>query len=214
MKNYRNFIFDWDGTLADTLALHESSFLSVMQELRPDLLLTFNYKDFLGCPTREVWVRLGVTDSNEVEYLTSYKQKKYIELIDLGYLQIFEGVIECLQSLYRDEKNLFIVTGGGRNSIQRGINNTGIKKYINGVVVAEDVSLGKPNPESYLLCLHKYNLSVDATLVVEDSMQGIAAAHAAGLKVSGIHDPSIESICDFWFPNFLIFSSSFQKKVD
>ncbi|MGZ4604418.1 MAG: HAD family hydrolase, partial [Kineosporiaceae bacterium] len=54
------------------------------------------------------------------------------------------------------------------------------------LVTVEDVSLGKPDPEGYLQAARRLGVEPSASLVVEDSEPGIAAARSAGMRVASL----------------------------
>ena len=102
------------------------------------------------------------------------------ELSDTDGITVFPGAIELLRSL--PPTAWTIVTSGTRALATKRMQVAGIPipaRFIS----ADDVTLGKPNPEPYLKGASY--LGVDATdcLVFEDAPSGIRAAHAAGMNV-------------------------------
>jgi putative hydrolase of the HAD superfamily len=57
------------------------------------------------------------------------------------------------------------------------------------VVTREDAALAKPAPDLYLVALERLGLPPDEVLVVEDSVNGVLAAHAAGLRAVAVPNP-------------------------
>lgn len=205
MLDFKIFLFDWDGTLADSAAVHEMAFRDVLAQWRPDLLSCFDYAAHLGCPTREVFARLGVGDSLECSRLTRLKQARYVEKLDQGALALFQGARELLTRLQQQGRGLFLVTGGSRTSISRALRSTGVDGFFNGIITADDITRGKPDPEGLRLCLERYGLRPQDCVVVEDAASGIAAARALRLPVIGVHDPNVRKRADVWFPTLSAF---------
>src|SRR5262249_1267271 len=88
----------------------------------------------------------------------------------------------------------------------------GIRRYFEIVVSADDVEKGKPNPESFLKAMDGLNQSnrrshpikPEECVVIEDSREGIASAHSAGMKCVAVATsfPAFElSIADLVVPS-------------
>jgi beta-phosphoglucomutase len=78
---------------------------------------------------------------------------------------------------------LAIVSGAAREEILPVVAAAGLGELFETVVADDDVALGKPDPESYLLALRELGASGEETLVFEDTEAGIASARAAGTHV-------------------------------
>jgi beta-phosphoglucomutase-like phosphatase (HAD superfamily) len=78
---------------------------------------------------------------------------------------------------------LAIVSGAAREEIVPVVAAAGLGELIATVVADDDVALGKPDPESYLLALRELGVAGAETLVFEDTEAGVASAKAAGAHV-------------------------------
>lgn len=76
---------------------------------------------------------------------------------------------------------LALVTGSLRVEAEIALKACGIGDCFDVVIAAEDVGLGKPNPEGYLKAIDLLNVSPEESIIVEDSPSGIKAAKAAGI---------------------------------
>ena len=81
-----------------------------------------------------------------------------------------------------------------------------IYDIFNLVLTNEDVKEKKPNPEIYLEVIKRLNVSKEDCLIIEDSIQGIQAANAAGIEVVNIEEKGsykyqklIDELCDYKF---------------
>jgi beta-phosphoglucomutase-like phosphatase (HAD superfamily) len=63
---------------------------------------------------------------------------------------------------------------------------SGLAKYFSVFVTGEEVERGKPNPDIFLLAAERLNVPPDHCLVLEDAVNGVAAAKAAGMKCVAI----------------------------
>jgi HAD superfamily hydrolase (TIGR01509 family) len=77
-------------------------------------------------------------------------------------------------------------TGGHRDAVERTLEITGLKKYFDIIVTANDVGSYKPDPETFLKCAELMKVDPPYVEVFEDSELGIQAAHNAGMIVTDV----------------------------
>ena len=75
-----------------------------------------------------------------------------------------------------------IVSGGGRESVERSLAQLGLFDRFETLVCAEDYTRAKPNPEPYLLAAERLRIAPAHCLVFEDTQLGVDAAMAAGMS--------------------------------
>jgi len=206
----RHFLFDLDGTLVDSSAAHARAFVDALAPDRPLLAKDFEYGQFAGRPTREVFLALGLHDEPELGELVRRKQQHYRAAIERGDVEVFAGATLLLERLLQKGASLFLVTGASRGSTERVLELTKLGRFFKGITTAEDIHSGKPSPDAYLYTLASHGLEKQDCLVVEDGENGIIAAHAAGLDavlintqlelpgVPNVHD--CESFATLLFP--------------
>src|SRR5581483_408297 len=108
------------------------------------------------------------------------------------HLVIFPGVREIVREAAA-ARRLAIASGALRQEIEVILEQAGIRKEFEHITSSEDVAHGKPDPEGYLHALAALNrlrpserLQAGDCLVIEDSLPGIRAGHAAGMKVLAV----------------------------
>lgn len=186
----RAVIFDFDGVLADTEPLHCAAFQSVVAAVGVSLSRDDYFERFLGLPDREclaaVCVRAGrVPSAAELDQLVARKRRRYAELARDATLHA--GVADALRRLH-PHFVLAIASGAFRDEIEPVLQRAQVRDLFSAVVGAEDVQAGKPAPDPFLHALREINrvnggqLTAAECVVVEDSPNGIAAAHAAGMR--------------------------------
>jgi beta-phosphoglucomutase len=194
----RAIIFDFDGVVADSEPLHLAMFQRVLSEAGFPLSPQEYYADYLGYDDkgcfRAFLTARGQSPSNEMlDNLVAKKARTYLDHIKQT-LTIFPGVRELVRAAAARHR-LAIASGALRHEIEYVLDCAGIRKEFEHITSAEDVCHGKPNPEPFMHALAALNqaaqsgqtqLAPDNCLVIEDSIPGIRAAHAAGMKVLAV----------------------------
>lgn len=194
MSKIKGILFDYDGVMADSEALHFQAFKKVLADEKISLTRTHYDETLIGFDDRDAFVYMNTTHHKNwsAEYLETLNLKKrqlFAEMLHEPKC-LFDGVIENLPQLVKKFK-LGIVSGARKSEINRINEFNGIQKYFEFVVAADDVQHSKPSPEGYLMGYEKMEqlipgLKKSEVLVVEDTHHGITAAKEAGLFVIGI----------------------------
>ena len=194
----RAIIFDFDGVVADSEPIHLAVFQRVLGGLGFFLSPEEYYADYLGYDDkgcfRAFLTTHGHPTSNEtIDDLVAKKARAYLDHIK-QHLVIFPGVHELVRAAAARHR-LAIASGALRHEIEYILDCAGIRKEFEHITSAEDVRCGKPDPEPFTHALASLNraarsgqnrLLPDDCLVIEDSIPGIRAAHAAGMKVLAV----------------------------
>jgi beta-phosphoglucomutase len=183
IAGYRVFFFDLDGTLVDSTALHARAFRAALGSDDG----TFNYDDYKGMKTSQVFAALGYGERQRKE-LTEKKQSLYRASVKNGEIGIFPYALELLKSLSLKGRRSFLVTGGSSHSVSQIVNFSKIGSYIHGYICGDEVEESKPSPEIYLKALTKFNCRPEEVLAVEDSHNGILSAISAGIRTISVND--------------------------
>lgn len=197
--HFRNFLFDFDGTLVDSAPLHAQAFYDVLRREKPTLLSGFSYESLKGLTTSDAFRRLGIVDEAEVCRLSAEKQTHYRNFVDSGGLFPLPGARELLREGANEGYRLFLVTSGSGSTVQAALAALDFLEVFEGVVSADDVKMGKPSPDPFLLCLQRHWLAKSESIVIEDAESGVIAARAANLSVVGVNNRGVESIVDRFF---------------
>jgi sugar-phosphatase len=88
----------------------------------------------------------------------------------------------------------------------------GLERYFAGVITADDAPAGKPAPAPYLACLCRFSIERRDAIAIEDAGAGIASAHAAGLRVIGVHNPAIARSADFYFDSLVTLRGAVEHR--
>ncbi|OYT49956.1 hypothetical protein B6U79_00705 [Candidatus Bathyarchaeota archaeon ex4484_231] len=176
-------IFDWDGTLADTMPVIVLSFQKVLQEIGCRVSDEFLVKR-IGIGARNIFKEAlksnGIT-FNEKTIDTLLRKKTRIHAELSGSVNLFDGAVELLDSL-RFKVKLALATMSNREVIDKLLVEKKLENYFDFVTTVDEVKNPKPNPEAFLKCALKLNVPPEKCVVVEDSIFGVRAAKKANMK--------------------------------
>ena len=187
MSSKRGAIFDWDGVIINSAAHHEESWERLAQEVGKPLPLG-HFKRGFGMKNEAIFPNiLGWTsDPAEIRELSLRKEELYREVVQERGIKPLPGVEPWLRTLDNAKIPCVIASSTHRLNITTTLQVLGMGHFFTGIVSAEDVSQGKPDPEVFLTAAARIGVSPDHGVVFEDALVGIAAAHAAKMKVVAV----------------------------
>jgi beta-phosphoglucomutase family hydrolase len=189
---FQAYIFDCDGTIADTMPLHFRAWTRVIKEFGgtfpEDLFYAWG-----GTPTfkivEQLNARFGTTlDPVEVPRI---KEQYFAEMIP-EVLPI-EPVVALVKQ-FHGTAPMGVASGGHREIVIKTLDALGLTGYFDTIVGAEDVAHGKPAPDPFLETAKRLGVEPGACLVFEDSPTGIESAKAAGMQYVLIPSPAMASL--------------------
>ncbi len=199
----RAVIFDFNGVLIDDEPVHLEMFQKVLKDEGLSLDAKDYYEHYLGFDDpgcfKAYYKRAGhILGDTTLEELVQRKAQYYRESIE-NRMVVFPGVKQLIPELSA-QIPLAIASGALRSEIELILEKINLKKHFRGIVSAEDVNEGKPNPEIYnkaldLLKQAAKGASIEPSecLAMEDSREGIRAAHGARLKCLAITNSHSEN---------------------
>ncbi|MEO5657861.1 MAG: HAD family phosphatase [Nitrospiria bacterium] len=192
-SDLRAVLFDFDGVIVDSEPIHFRLFREVLAA--EDIELTRKTYDqlYLGMDDRECFTAVleahgRPAPPSKVASLIEQKSMRLMGEVD-RQVPLLPGAAACIRSLAASLP-LAICSGALRPEIEAMLKQAGLLTAFLGIVSAEDVAHGKPHPEGYRAALALVNRAIrppapiepSAVLVIEDSLAGIEAARAAGMR--------------------------------
>lgn len=184
---FRGYIFDCDGTIADTMPLHFIAWDRAMKDLGG----TFPEELFYawgGKPTviivEELNAKFGL--NLDPDQTTQLKERYYHDLIP-EVLPI-EPVVDLVKQ-FHGTAPLAVASGGFREIVLATLRALDLEHYFDAIVGAEDVVHGKPHPDPFLEAARRIGVDPEHCLVFEDSPLGMESARRAGMLAVLVPSP-------------------------
>ena len=192
-------IFDFNGVIINDEPIHQQLIEEILLEenlvLKPgEYQQTCLGRSDRACLRDLLASRGRVADE---DYLTKLQQKKarsYVEQIEnLEELPLYSGLNDFIFKIRSSDLKLAIASGAIRKEIDLVLERANLAEYFKIIVAADDINTSKPEPDGYLLAVERLsqeypelNLQPSECLAIEDTLFGIQAAKAAGMKVVGV----------------------------
>lgn len=185
MKSYKLIIFDWDGTLMDSIGRIVASMQAAAQSCALTVPSNEQVKEIIGLSLPKALEILFPANSslqNEA-MLTQYKYQ-YVEG-DNTPTPLFDNALALLTALKESDKILAVATGKGRQGLQRVFNVTNTEHYFHASRCAGEV-LSKPNPDMLYSLLDEFSIAPEHALMIGDTSHDMKMARSAGVDRIGI----------------------------
>lgn len=180
-------IFDIDGTMIDNNEFHLKAWRQYLKEIGREMS-DEEYKENIN----------GKTNQDATEYIYGKKlskeeaEKYYLKKEEI-YRQMYaphikpvEGLLELLQLLQSKNIPIAIATSGIMVNIDFMFEHIPMRQYFKEIIYSEDIKKGKPDPEIFLKAAEALNVDPAKCVVFEDSLAGVEAGKAAGMKVVAV----------------------------
>jgi beta-phosphoglucomutase len=183
----RAVLWDMDGTLIDSEEVHWISWRDTMAKegiviTREQFLASFGQRNDSIVPR---WLGAAATPER-IERIANAKEELYRQLIRRDGVSALPGVASWLHRLQQRGWLQVIASSAPRANVEAVLEALGAAHFFQGIVSAEDVRAGKPDPEVYRTAASRVGASPDRCIVVEDAVAGIEGARRAGMRSIGV----------------------------
>lgn len=178
----RGLIFDFDGTLVDTMPIHYEAYRQTFAEAGIELTPEQFFRN-IGGAARETIPRFlaGRPCDRSVTELHVRKQQIAAELLETS--EIPRLAAAALLPVFHGVHRIALASSGSRSGIDVVLRRFDWHRYFDVIVTGGDAPRGKPAPDLFLMAAERLGLPRTACLVFEDTDDGVAAACAAGMAV-------------------------------
>ncbi|MGN0695738.1 MAG: HAD family hydrolase [Oscillospiraceae bacterium] len=99
-----------------------------------------------------------------------------------GYFPARNGALETVRRLKEDGFRVAVASSSRRGYVEEELRYTGLYELFEVILCGDNVNKSKPDPQIFLIAAERLGVSPEDCYVLEDSCNGIRAAHAAGMK--------------------------------
>ena len=188
-------IFDMDGVLIDSERQSNEGWLWAAGQLGVDMPMWL-IDSFKGAPA-ELCCKFfddyykGVIDYWEAKEL---RTQHVYKIRDTEGIPVKKGVKDIFEYIRNNGLKCAVATSTRRESAEKTLHEIGVWDYLDAVVYGDEVERGKPEPDIFLRAAKAIGVNPSEAVVVEDSINGIKAGYAAGMRV--VHIPDTIAIDD------------------
>ncbi len=185
-------IFDLDGVLVDSRELHYQALNMALAEVNEKYVISRDEQDtkYDGRPTTVKLNMLTEQKGLEPTYHDQvWRRKQYYTQQLIDSIEFDGRLINLLKKLKQNDYLIYCASNSIYNTVKMMLIRKGIMEYFDYFISNEDVKHPKPNPEIYLKCFQRANISPMETLILEDSPIGRKAAQLSGAHLCPIQDP-------------------------
>ena len=202
------YLFDFDGTLVDSMPTYGALMLRILDENNmkygDDIIKIITPLGFIG--TAEYFIKMGLNKSREelIAKMNKYAIEEYTYNIPAK-----PNVIETLKKLKASGASLNVLTASPHSTLDPCLKRLGIYDIFDNVWSCDDFATTKADPNIYIMAAERLGEDVGNILFVDDNLGADKTAKLAGMKVSGIFDESsrdyideIKEAADFYVYDF------------
>ena len=187
MSSSRAVLWDMDGTLIDSEELHWISWRNALADegitiTREQFLSSFGQRNDSIIPR---WLGAAATPEH-IERISKAKEELYRHLVRSDGISPLPGVANWIHRLHKEGWLQAIASAAPRANIDAVLEALSATHVFQGIVSADDVHRGKPDPEVFLVAASRVGVSPDRCIVVEDAAAGVEGARRAGMRSIGV----------------------------
>ena len=204
----KTFLFDFDGTLVDSMPTFVGVMLRVLEEnnipYEKDIVKIITPMGYDATAKYYVEMGLPLTVEEIKARFHQYAVKEYT-----SHIQAKNNVIKVVKELKNRGCDLHVLTASPHPMLDPCLKRLGIYDLFSNVWSCDDFKTTKANPEIYRMAAEKIGQPVETILFLDDNFNADKTAKAAGMKVCGVYDDSsaeyveeMKAICDYYIYDF------------
>ena len=182
MQKPSAFLFDLNGTMIDDMQYHIRAWHDILNSLGANISMERMKEECYG-KNEELLDRMfpGRFSDKEKSRMSMEKETAY-QKVFRPHLKLINGLNELMERASKKGISMAIGSAAIMYNIDFVLDGLNIRHYINAIVSADDVTVSKPDPETYLKCAELLGKNPDECIVFEDSPKGVEAAANAKMQ--------------------------------
>ena len=182
---YRAFLFDLDGTLAETDSLHLPTWVEVLEPRGIEVDEGFYREHISGKSSADI-VRDLLPDLSDEEGRSIFEAKEASFRERVGELEPLPGLMDFLREIKGRGLKTGLVTNAPVENVEAILPALKLRDFFDTIVLSDETEAVKPHPAPYKEALKRLGVSPEEAVAFEDSASGIASAVGAGVPTVGI----------------------------
>jgi phosphoglycolate phosphatase len=182
----RALLFDIDGTLADTDALHLEAFNQVFAPHGHVFDRARASKELMGFSNISISERFLPGHPPERQAAIMGQKEEAFRKLASGQMKPVAGLVKLLAMADSAGVPMVAVTNAPRPNAEMMLAGLKIMHRFKAVIIGDELAHGKPHPLPYLEGLRAAGAAPGHSLAFEDSRSGVQAASAAGIATVGM----------------------------
>lgn len=181
-------IFDMDGLMFDTESLYFKGNRMTAESVGIPFDYAF-YENYIGSSDDDLYQ--GMYQTFEKEKVDAFIERAESDVEDVLFSSepvLKEGLVPLLNYLKENHFKTVVASSSRRKVVQTLLKNANLTHYFDAIVGGDEVEVSKPHPEIFQKAAALTGYEQSEIVVLEDSMNGIRAAHAAGIDVIMVPD--------------------------
>jgi|SRR5882672_5398737 len=179
-------LFDIDGTLADTDALHLEAFNQVLGPRGHVFDHARFTRELQGFSNASISERFLADEPPQRQATIIGEKEEAFRKLVAGRIQPVPGLMTLLARADRANIPMVAVTNAPRLNAEMLLSGLGIMDRFKALVIGDELAHGKPHPMPYLEGLRAVGAAPNLSLAFEDSRSGVQSASTAGIATIGI----------------------------
>ena len=190
-NNIKLLVFDFDGTLANTVPHIVNCVLKCIEKFNLKKLTKEDVQKYNGAVLADAMKHLGATD-DLLPKIKQYYADIFLE--DMSDISMYDGVKETLLKLKQDGYILTLASNRGRNTVEPLLKHLDIDTIFTRVICESDVENKKPSPDMVEIIMEENGCNENETLVIGDTKFDILMGKSAGCMTCLIsYDETIDN---------------------
>lgn len=174
-------LFDMDGVIVDTEPLHRKAYFQMFDDLEIEVSEEL-YSSFTGASTKKVCntviEKYSLKATHDELAVIKRKYFKHFFYHDADF-DLIPGVKDLIENYFDNNIKLVLASSASMTTINMVFEKFALEKYFIGKISGADLKESKPHPEIFLLAAEIAKEPKENCMVIEDSTNGILAAHSA-----------------------------------
>jgi HAD superfamily hydrolase (TIGR01509 family) len=210
----KHFIFDFDGTLVDSMPYFSQNLLEFLQQQKVDfppdiikIVTPLGYPGMARCFQEDLGMDMPQEQIIKLTQAAVYPA--YRDIIPLK-----EGVYDYLRQLKDRGCKLHVLTASPHLVVDPCLQRLGVFDWFDFIWSCEDFGMKKSDPEIYCQAMERIGDTIESAVFFDDNIHSVQTAMKAGMKAVGCYDPTGEEFAQELSASADLYIHSFQELCD